>query len=83
MCHCSAFWRGLSLGVEGLLWRLAHPPGLVTVIIGYTWLAFLLRVPASGGFVADTGMDCRGVALEDVAKSRYDLLLRVRTARYI
>ena len=40
VCHCSAFWRGLSLGVAGLLWRLAHPPGLVTVIIGYTCWRF-------------------------------------------
>jgi peptidoglycan/LPS O-acetylase OafA/YrhL len=30
----------LTLGVGGLLWWFAHPLSFVTVIIGYTWLAF-------------------------------------------
>ncbi len=45
----------LSLGVLGLLWWLVHPLSLVTVTIGYTWLALFLRLPAFGGVVADEG----------------------------
>jgi peptidoglycan/LPS O-acetylase OafA/YrhL len=30
----------LTLGVVGLLWWFAHPLSFMTVIIGYTWLAF-------------------------------------------
>jgi peptidoglycan/LPS O-acetylase OafA/YrhL len=30
----------LTLGVAGLLWWFAHPLSFMTVIVGYTWLAF-------------------------------------------
>ena len=49
---------GLFLGVCGLVWWLAHPPNVVTVTIGYSWLGIfycvliLLVLSNTGGCVA-------------------------------